>query len=462
MKQIQKIENLLVEQVVNEGKCISRHEGMVIFTEQTVPGDIVDVELYRKKKSYAEGRVINFQKRGPAYIKPFCKHFDWCGGCRWQQLAYTEQLAAKQRLVMELLQQIGKTDLPEPMPIIGSQKTTHYRNKLDYTFSNLRWFETADQTAAENKNALGFHIPQRFDRVLDIETCFLMDDMQNRIKNDLRNYVLQHGLEFFDLRKQEGLLRNLIIRNTSTGQWMVIICFARNDEKEIKGILNFLLQRFPEITTLQFVINTKRNDTISDQEVIIYSGPGYIVEKLGELKFKISPKSFFQTNSFQAKRLYDVVKDFAGLSGKELVYDLYTGTGSIANYVADSAKKVVGLEYVEQAIEDAKENSKLNEISNTIFLAGDMVKLLTADFFEHHGMPDVIITDPPRTGMHADVVKQILNAAPGRIVYVSCNAATQARDLELLAGKYRVIKIQPVDMFPHTAHVENVLLLELK
>lgn len=464
-KQLPTLENVLITDVAAEGKSIAKVNGMALFVPFAVPGDVVDVQLTRKKNSYAEGKVVSFRSYSEKRTEPFCDHFGVCGGCKWQLLPYDEQLKYKQKQVLDNLVRIGKIDLPELSPILGAPKATSYRNKLEFTFSDKRWLTEAEILTEKEflqKNALGFHIPGMFDKVLDINRCWLMDDLQNKIRNSVRKFCLDNECSFFDLRNQEGLMRTLIIRNTSIGEWMVIVVFYDDDKEKREKLMEHIENEFPQITSLLYIINHKANDTITDQEVITWSGRDHIFEEMDRLKFKIGPKSFYQTNSEQAYHLYKVARQFANLSGDELVYDLYTGTGTIANFIARDAKKVIGIEYVDEAIEDAKVNSAINNIENTLFFAGDMKDVLTNEFVEHHGKPDVIITDPPRAGMHEDVLNAILTAEPERIVYVSCNPATQARDINLLDIKYRVAGIQPVDMFPQTHHVENVVLLEIR
>ena len=457
------LENVEIANVAAEGKSIAKVDGLTVFVPFAVPGDVVDIQLTRKRKSFAEGRVVRFEKQSGKRIEPFCEYFGTCGGCKWQMLPYEEQLLSKQQQVVDNLTRIGKVELPEISPILGAPDTQFYRNKLEFTFSNKRWLtaeEITSDTEFKQMNGLGFHIPGMFDKVLDINKCWLMDDLSNRIRNSVREFALRHDFSFFDIRKQHGLLRTLIVRNSSIGEWMVIVSFFEDDKEKREMLLNHLVESFPEITSLQYVINQKGNDTITDQDIIVWKGEDAIYEEMEGLRFKIGPKSFYQTNSQQAYNLYKVAREFAGLCGHELVYDLYTGTGTIANFVARNAKKVVGIEYVEEAIEDAKVNASINNIDNTLFFAGDMKDILNREFIETHGQPDVIITDPPRAGMHNDVIDTILFASPGKIVYVSCNPATQARDLELLDAQYKVTRVQPVDMFPHTHHVENVVLLE--
>ncbi|MBD8349719.1 MULTISPECIES: 23S rRNA (uracil(1939)-C(5))-methyltransferase RlmD [unclassified Dysgonomonas] len=448
--------------IAAEGKAIAKIDNMIVFIPFVVPGDIVDLQLSRKKKNYAEGKPIRFEKYSDIRTEAFCEHFGVCGGCKWQILPYEEQLRYKQKQVEDNLTRIGKIDLPEIKPILGSEKTTFYRNKLEYTFSNKKWL-TWDQVKSgetfDNMNALGFHIPGCFDKVLEINKCWLQEDVSNQLRNFIRDYCYEKEYTFFDLRNRGGLMRTLIIRTSSTGELMVIVVFYDDDKEKHEDVLNAIAEKFPQITSLLYIINQKANDTITDQEVLTWKGNDYIYEEMEGLKFKIGPKSFYQTNSEQAYNLYKITRDFAGLTGDELVYDLYTGTGTIANFVARNARKVVGIEYVEDAIEDAKFNSQNNKIENTLFYAGDMKDILTQDFINEHGKPDVIITDPPRAGMHDNVIEAILFAEPEKVVYVSCNPATQARDLNLLDAKYKVEKVQPVDMFPHTHHVENVVLL---
>ena len=464
-KQYPLLENVLITDVAAEGKAIAKIDGLAVFVPYAVPGDVVDIQITRKKRSFAEGRVVRFEKYSDKRAVPFCEHFGVCGGCKWQSLPYEEQLKYKQSQVKDNLERIGKVDVSDFTPILGAPEDRFYRNKLEFTFSNKRWLtekEISSDKEFTQMNALGFHIPGMFDKVLDINKCWLMDDLSNKIRNSIRKFCLENDYSFFDLRNQSGLIRNLIIRNTSTGEWMIIVVFYEDDIVKREKLMGFIETEFPQITSLLYIINQKANDTITDQEVITWSGRDHIFEEMEGLKFKIGPKSFYQTNSEQAYHLYEIAREFAQLNGSELVYDLYTGTGTIANFIARNAKKVVGIEYVEEAIEDAKVNSEINGISNTLFFAGDMKDVLNADFISEHGRPDVIITDPPRAGMHDDVIDAILFAEPKRIVYVSCNPATQARDLSLMYEKYRVVHVRPVDMFPQTHHVENVALLELR
>lgn len=459
------LENIEITDVAAEGKALAKVNDMVVFVPWVAPGDIVDIQLTRKKNSYAEGRAIKFHKYSTERTDPFCEHFSICGGCKWQHIPYETQIRYKQKQVTDNLTRIGKIDLGEVIPIAGSEQTTFYRNKLEFTFSNKRWLTSEELDSKTEDTVLdgaGFHIPGKFDKVLDIKKCWLQDDISNRIRLFIKNFCITHKYPFFDLRAQTGFIRTLIIRTSSTGEVMIIVVFFEDNKEERDTLLSAVKDHFPEITSLLYVINSKCNDTITDQEVHTFSGKSYLIEKMENLQFKIGPKSFYQTNSQQAYKLYSITRQFAGLTGNETVYDLYTGTGTIANFIAHRAKKVVGIEYVPEAIEDAKINAELNQLDNTIFFAGDMKDLLTAEFIAMHGKPDVIITDPPRSGMHDDVTDTILAAAPKRIVYVSCNPATQARDLNRLSISYRVCKVQPVDMFPHTHHVENVILLELK
>ena len=462
-KELPLLEQVEITGVAAEGKALARVDDMVVFVPFVAPGDVVDLQLYRKKHKYAEGRVVKVHSYSPLRVEPFCQHFGVCGGCKWQHLPYEYQLQFKQQQVVDNLTRIGKVELPEISPIKGSAKQRFYRNKLEFTFSNKSWLtfeELQSEQDFDCRNALGFHIPNMFDKVLDIKKCWLQDDISNRIRLSIRAFALEHGYEFFDLREQRGLLRNMIVRTASTGEIMLIVVFYEPDHEKIKALMQHVADCFPEITSLLYIVNQKANDTITDQEVHLFRGRDYILETMEGLQFKVGPKSFYQTNSEQAYELYKVARDFASLTGEELVYDLYTGTGTIANFVSRQARKVIGIEYVPEAIEDAKVNAELNGLENTLFFAGDMKDILTTGFIEQYGRPDVIITDPPRAGMHDDVIKTILFAAPKRIVYVSCNPATQARDLSLLDAHYKVTKVQPVDMFPHTQHVENVVLLE--
>ena len=441
---------------------------LVIFVPYVVPGDVVDLQIKRKKNKYAEAEAVNFHEYSSTRAVPFCQHYGICGGCKWQVLPYAEQIKYKQKQVEDNLRRIGKIELPEISPILGSAKTEFYRNKLEFTFSDKRWLtyeEVKQEVKYDQMNAVGFHIPGAFDKVLAIEKCWLQNDISNRIRNAVRDYAYEHNYSFINLRSQEGMLRNMIIRTSSTGELMVIIICKIVEDSEMtlfKQLLQYVADTFPEITSLLYIINNKCNDTINDLDVYVFKGNDHIFEEMEGLRFKVGPKSFYQTNSEQAYNLYKIARDFAGLTGNELVYDLYTGTGTIANFVSRQARQVIGIEYVPEAIEDAKVNAEINGIDNTLFFAGDMKDMLTQEFINEYGRPDVIITDPPRAGMHQDVVDVILFAEPKRIVYVSCNPATQARDLQLLDVKYKVKAVQPVDMFPHTHHVENVVLLELR
>ena len=465
------LEGVTIEAVAAEGKCLLHWNDLVVFVPFCVPGDICDVQIRRKKHSFAEGEVVRFIEYSKVRETPFCQHFGVCGGCKWQNLPYDEQLKAKHQQVKDQLTRIGKIELPEFRPILGSVKTREYRNKLDFGCANKRYLTKEqisnlphdESQSLKDVPAIGFHITGAFDKILPIEKCWLMDDLQNKIRNDIRDYAMDNGLTFFDLRQQTGFLRDVIVRNSASGEWMVIVQFHYDEtsgEKEATELLQYVADKFPQITSLMYLDNQKCNDTIGDQEIKTFKGSDHIFELMEDLKFKVGPKSFYQTNTEQAYHLYCVARDFAGLTGNELVYDLYTGTGTIANFIARQCRQVIGIEYVPEAIEDAKINSEINGINNTLFYAGDMKDILNDDFISRHGRPDVIITDPPRAGMHPDVVKTILRAAPQRIVYVSCNPATQARDLQELDAAYRVVAVQPVDMFPHTPHVENVVLLE--
>ncbi|MFC3560661.1 23S rRNA (uracil(1939)-C(5))-methyltransferase RlmD [Pedobacter jamesrossensis] len=458
------IPNVEIIDIAEEGKGVGKADELVIFVDKAVPGDVVDVRLTKKKKNFAEAIIEQIHVKSDLRTEPFCPHFGTCGGCKWQHMGYNSQLKFKQQNVEAALQRLGKIDTSSAEPILGSVKNRYYRNKLEFTFSNKRWLDRTDIERDEDldMNALGFHVPLRFDKILDIEHCYLQDEPSNSIRNAVRKYALENSLSFYDLRNHEGTLRNLIIRTSSTGEVMIAVVFAYPEQEQIDGLMNFLKGEFPQITSLLYIINQKGNDTIFDQEVITFAGRDHIFEEMDGIKFKIGVKSFYQTNSDQAFELYKITRDFADFKGDELVYDLYTGAGTIANFIAKNVRQVVGVEYVPTAIEDAKFNSELNGINNTIFYAGDMKDILTGHFIAEHGKPDVVITDPPRAGMHADVVQRLLEMEAEKIVYVSCNAATQARDLELLKDKYDVVRIKPVDMFPHTQHVENVVLLRLK
>lgn len=465
------LENITITDFAAEGKCVARVDDMVVFVPWAAPGDVVDLQVRRKKHSFMEADILHLVQPSSLRTQPFCQHFGTCGGCKWQHLPYPEQLRMKQQQVKDQLTRIGKVELPEFRPIRGSVKTQEYRNKLDFGCCNRRYLTTEEISSGREfqRNVVGFHITGAFDKILPIEKCWLMDTLHNDIRNTIYAYALEQGLTFFDLRAQHGLLRDIIIRNSNTGEWMVILQFhydEEGDEERARQLLQHVADQFPQITSLLYVNNQKCNDTIGDQDILLFKGNDHIFETMENLRFKVGPKSFYQTNTEQAYHLYAVVREFAFMAvdgqtpgNAPLVYDLYTGTGTIANFIAAKAARVIGIEYVPEAIEDAKVNSSINDIENTLFYAGDMKDLLTADFIAQHGQPDVIITDPPRAGMHPDVVQTILHAAPKRIVYVSCNPATQARDLQLLDAAYRVREVQPVDMFPHTPHVENVVLL---
>lgn len=455
--------NLSIIDIAEEGKGVAKADELVVFVDKAVPGDIVDVKIVKKKKNFAEAVIETLHTASDLRTDPFCEHFGTCGGCKWQHMQYDAQLHFKQKNVEAALQRLAKVDTSSMEPILGSAENKYYRNKLEYTFSNKRWLNAQDMTDRDDleMNALGFHVPLRFDKILDIQHCYLQAEPSNTLRNEVRAYALKNDLSFYDLRNHEGSLRNLIIRTSSTGEVMVVVVFAYAEPEQVNGLMEHLKVNFPEITSLLYILNQKKNDTIFDQDVITYAGRDYIFEEMNGLKFKIGAKSFYQTNSLQAHELYKITKEFAGFKGDELVYDLYTGAGTIANFIAGSVKQVIGVEYVPTAIEDAKFNSELNGIENTIFYAGDMKDILTTDFIAAHGKPDVVITDPPRAGMHTDVVERLLEMEAEKIVYVSCNAATQARDLALLKEKYEVSRIKPVDMFPHTQHVENVVLLNL-
>ena len=459
------LEDIHITAIGSEGKALARVNERVVFVPLVVPGDVVDAQVIRKRKSFMEAKLVNIKQYSSVRQEPVCKHFGTCGGCKWQMLPYTEQIKYKQQQVIDQLNRIGKFEMPPVRDIDGSEQSEFYRNKLEFTFSNKRWL-TEDEIKAgtefEHRNAVGFHVPGMFDKVVDIEKCWLQTEPSNAIRNRIREYALDNDMDFFDIREQKGLLRNLIVRIASSGEIMVILSFHNEDKESVNGLLSMLVEEFPEISSLQYVINKKANDTILDQDIRVFNGKDHIIEQMGELKFKVGPKSFYQTNSAQAHKLYQYALNFADLSGDELVYDLYTGTGTIANFMAGSAKKVIGVELVPEAVDDARENSKLNDISNTEFVVADMKDALSHEFFNKHGKPAVIVLDPPRAGVHENVVKGLLELGPERIVYVSCNPATQARDVALLTEKYEVTAVQPVDMFPHTHHVENVMQLKLK
>ena len=467
-KELPLLEKIEITGVAAEGKALARVNDLVVFVPYVVPGDVVDLQVRRKKHSYAEAEAVKFHEYSKERSQPFCKHYGICGGCKWQCLAYEYQLKYKQQQVVDALTRIGKVELPPVMPILGSENICEYRNKLEFTFSNKRWLtwdEVAQNVQYDNMNALGFHIPGAFDKVLDIQECALMQGLNNRLRNGIREFANKEGVPFYDLRSHSGVLRSMMLRTSTTGEVMLLLqarVECENDRVLLEKVLQYVADSFPEVTSLLYVVNNKCNDTFGDLEIVTYKGTDVIYEEMEGLRFKVGPKSFYQTNSKQAYNLYKVARDFAALTGEEVVYDLYTGTGTIANFVASKAKKVVGVEYVEDAIIDARVNAQLNGFNNLAFFAGDMKDILTRDFISEHGRPDVIITDPPRAGMHEDVISTILFAAPKRIVYVSCNPATQARDLQLLDVDYKVMAVQPVDMFPHTHHVENVVLLERK
>ena len=459
-------ENVTVLDAGAKGVSVAKApEGQVIFIPNVVPGDVIDVQTFKKRKSYFEGKAIKFHKLSENRVEPLCEHFGSCGGCKWQNMKYEQQLFYKNNEVYNNLKRIGKIELPTFEPILGSEKQFFYRNKMEFGFSNSRWMtETEIQSTEEisDKNALGFHIPKMWDKILDIQKCHLQEDPSNAIRNEIRKFAIENNLEFFNPRNHEGLLRTLMIRTASTGEIMVLVQFFENDTSKRELLLNHVYEKFPNITSLQYVVNSKANDTLYDQDIKLFKGRDYILEEMEGLKFSINAKSFYQTNSDQAYELYKITRDFADLTGNEIVYDLYTGTGTIAQFVSKKAKKVIGVEAVPEAIFDAKENAKRNEITNCDFFVGDMKNVFNDEFITQNGFPDVIITDPPRDGMHKDVVAQIMKIAPKKVVYVSCNSATQARDLALMDEKYEVTRVRPVDMFPQTHHVENVVLLELR
>ena len=464
-------ENVSIVDIAEEGKGVGKADDFVLFVDKAVPGDVADVLVYRSKKNFGEGKIAALKQASGYRTNPFCEHFGTCGGCKWQHMTYEAQLKFKQKSVSDALSRIAKIDVSVMLPIVPSPADKFYRNKLEYTFSNKRWLNDGENRDDEvlNMNALGFHIPGRFDKILNINKCWLQPEPSNTLRNTLHDYVIQQGYSFYDLKAHTGLLRNLVVRTSSTGEVMVIVVFAFAEEDEVNRLMAFINSEFPNITSLLYIINQKKNDTIFDQDVQLYKGRAYIHEEMPvdringiKVRFRIGPKSFYQTNSLQAVRLYEITTEFAGFKGDELVYDLYTGAGTIANFIAGQVRQVIGVEYVPSAIEDAKVNSAINNINNTKFYAGDMKDVLSAEFVVEHGKPDVIITDPPRAGMHPDVVTRLMEIEAEKIVYVSCNAATQARDLVVLKEKYDTVKIQPVDMFPHTQHVENVALLRLK
>ena len=457
-------ENVSIIDIAEEGKGVGKADDFVLFVDKAVPGDVADVQVYRSKKNFGEAKIVQLVQPSEFRTQPFCEHFGTCGGCKWQHMTYAAQLKFKQKSVTDALTRIAKIDVSGMLPIVPSPADKYYRNKLEYTFSNKRWLNDGENRDNEqlNMNALGFHIPGRFDKILNINHCWLQPEPSNALRNRLQEFVIEQGYSFYDLKAHTGTLRNLIVRTSSTGETMVIVVFAYPFEDEVNILMQFIAREFPEITSLLYIINQKKNDTIFDQEALVYKGTPYIHEEMSGIKFRIGPQSFYQTNSLQAIRLYQIALDFAGFSGNELVYDLYTGAGTIANFIAGHVREVVGIEYVPAAIEDAKVNSAINNIINTKFFAGDMKDVLCAEFVTENGKPDVIITDPPRAGMHPDVVARLMEIDANKIVYVSCNAATQARDLLVLKEKYDTVKIQPVDMFPHTQHGENVVLLVLR
>lgn len=464
-KELPTLENITISDVAAEGKAIARVDNMVVFVPYAAPGDVVDIKLDKKKHSYAEGHIVEIKQLSQHRIEPVCSHFTLCGGCKWQHLPYDFQLQCKQKQVKDALERIAKIELPELSLILGSEQSFEYRNKMEYTFSNKKWLTWEQMKSGEeftDRDAAGFHIPGAFDKVLDIDKCYLQDNLGNRIRNFIKEFGKKNGMSFYDLRAQNGFLRTLMIRIASTGQIMVVMSVGEDNKALIDLLLDAVANEFPEITSLLYVVNTKVNDTIGDLDILTYKGLPYIEEEMEGLRFRVGPKSFYQTNSKQAYRLYKAARDAAELSGEELVYDLYTGTGTIACFVARHCRHVIGIEYVPEAIEDAKVNAHINNLENTEFYAGDMKNVLTAEFIAEHGRPDVMIIDPPRAGMHEDVVKVIMEASPSRIVYVSCNPATQARDLALMDSMYKVDAVQPVDMFPHTHHVENIVKLKLR
>jgi len=464
LKEQKTLQALTVFDIAEEGKGVARADDLVVFIEKAIPGDVVDATIYKKKKNFAQARIAALITPSPDRVTAFCEHFGVCGGCKWQHMTYAAQLKYKQKSVVDALQRLAGLEVSHTEDILPSAADKYYRNKLEYTFSNKRWLTDLDGEINDDKdmNALGFHVPLRFDKILEINHCYLQADPSNELRNSIAEFAKNNNISFYDLRAHEGALRNLVIRTSSTGELMVIVIFAYPEEGQVALMMDFVQNKFPQITSLLYIINQKKNDTFSDQEVLLYNGREFIYEEMEGLKFRIGPKSFYQTNSVQAYELYKITRDFADLSGNELVYDLYTGTGTIANFVAKKAKKVVGVEYVPDAIEDAKINSQINNINNTVFYAGDMKDVLNNDFINQNGKPDVVITDPPRAGMHPDVVERLMEIEASKIVYVSCNAATQARDLIRLKEKYDVVRIKPVDMFPHTQHVENVVLLKLR
>lgn len=458
------LENVSVTDIAAEGKGLARVDNFVVFIEKAIPGDVVNAKIIKKKKDYAMAEINQLVQASSHRVDYFCAHFGTCGGCKWQHVDYTYQTVMKQKLVEDAFRRIGKTELEDNLPILGCDETIYYRNKLEFTFSNRVWLtkEQIDSGESFNRNALGFHTAGNFASILQIDKCFLQDEKVNQIRNAIYDFAIQHNYTFYNLKFHEGLLRNLIFRNTTINEWMVTVCFAEKDIEKIEQLMSFIQHQYPFITSLNYIINTKKNDTIYDQDVITFHGRNFIIEQLGDIQYKISTKSFFQTNSKQAKRLYDIVKDFGNFSKNDIVYDLYCGTGSIALYIAQNCKKVVGIEQIPDAIVDAQYNATLNKIENTVFHVGTCEDILKETFIETHGMPDIVVLDPPRAGLHEDVIQVLLQAAPKKLVYVSCNPSTQARDVLLFSEKYKIVKSQAVDMFPHTYHIENVVLLELK
>lgn len=464
-KPIKIISNIEISDMAAEGMAIARIDKYVVFVPYAAPGDIVDIQIVRKRKNYMEGIIHRMIKPSNMRVSPVCKHFGICGGCKWQHIPYLEQLNCKKKQIEDALIRIGKLDIPGSITIKGSDATEYYRNKLEFTFSDKRWLtreEISSPNDNQERNALGFHIPGMFDKVLDIDACYLQHPLSNKIRNSIKSFAIENEMSFFSLREQKGFLRTLTIRNTTNGEWMLAFSFFENNPEQINQILKFVEDSFPEVTSIVYFINNKKNDSIGDLDFVIYKGVGYITESMGSLKFIIGPKSFYQTNSIQALNLYNFARDFAGLEGKEIVYDLYTGTGTIACFFANYCKKVIGIEYVEEAVADARLNAKANNIQNAFFFSGDMKDVLREEFVVNNGKPDVVVTDPPRAGMHPDVVDSILKIHPEKIIYVSCNPATQARDLALLDPDYSIVAVQAVDMFPHTHHVENVVLLQVR
>ena len=458
------LEKLLVEDYAAEGRSLARHDGKVIFIESTVPGDVVDVKLFKNKKDWAEGYPLQYHSYSPDRVEPFCSHFGVCGGCQWQMLPYEKQLFYKQKQVHDNLHRIGKIPLPEILPIIGADESTYYRNKLEYTFGNRKFLlqdELSDPSVSADENVAGFHARGIFDKVVDIETCYLQSEPSNALRVAVKDFALENNFSFYDIRNHHGFIRTMQLRVCTTGELMVNVVFGHDDNEKRNLLLDHILKKFPEITTLLYTINTKKNDSLYDLSPVTYFGNGYVTESLEDFRFRIGPKSFFQTNTKQAEKLYAVARNFAELTGNETVYDLYCGTGSIGIFAGRQAKKIIGVDMIQDAIEDAKQNAALNELTNTAFFAGDVIDICDDDFFNEHGKPDVIITDPPRAGMHEKLVKKILETEAPIVVHVSCNPATQGRDLNLLGEKYHVTKIQPVDMFPHTHHIENVMQLKL-